>query len=178
MTRPLRLLLATGLLDGAGRAAPCAGAAVRRPAKELAQLLAERKLDSFAARMPNAPDEFAATLTFPGQLIVVWAKFAAPAVLNEKIINRAYREAYIDLNSASDPASRHFVTDLGADGMRRGGKNQPSDSHDIGPKSIRFDGSWREDKMSEKDYMQALSDADAAYTKVLGVLLEQLKKAS
>ena len=128
--------------------------------------------------MPNTPDEFAATLTFPGQLIVVWAKFAAPAVLNEKIINRSYREAYIDLNSASDPASRHFVTDLGADGMRRGGKNQPSDSHDIGPKSIRFDGSWREDKMSEQDYMQALSDADAAYTKVLSVLLEQLKKAS
>ena len=62
--------------------------------------------------------------------------------------------------------------------MRRGGKNQPSDSHDIGPKSIRFDGSWREDKMSEKDYMQALADADAAYAKVLGVLLEQLKKAS
>jgi hypothetical protein len=32
--------------------------------------------------------------------------------------------------------------------------------------------------MSEKEYMQALSDADAAYAKVLGVLLEQLKKAS
>jgi hypothetical protein len=178
MTRPLRLLLATGLLTALAAPLLAQEPQSASPAKELAQLLAARKLDSFAARMPNTPDEFAATLTFPGQLIVVWAKFAAPAVLNEKIINRAYREAYIDLNSASDPASRHFVTDLGADGMRRGGKNQPSDSHDIGPKSIRFDGSWREDKMSEQDYMQALSDADAAYTKVLSVLLEQLKKAS
>ena len=81
-------------------------------------------------------------------------------------------------NSASDAATRHFVTDLGADGIRRGSKNQPADSHDIGPKSVRFDGSWREDKMSEKEYMQALADADAAYATVLGVLVEQLKKSS
>jgi len=177
MTRPLRLLCAIGLL---ALSTPLVAQEPQSaaPAKALAQLLAERKLDSFAARMPNTPDEFAATLAFPGQLIVVWAKFSAPAVLNEKIINRAYRDAYIDLNSASDPASRHFVTDLGADGVRSGGKNQPSDSHDIGAKSVRFDGSWREDKMSEKEYQQALSDADAAYAKVLGVLLEQLKKAS
>jgi hypothetical protein len=178
MTRLLPLVLAAGLLT-----VPAAPVLAQEPqsaaaAKELAQLLADRKLDSFAVRLPSAPDEFAATLAFPGQIIVVWAKFAAPAVLNEKIIQKAYREAYIDLNSASDPASRHFVTDLGADGIRRGAKNQPADSHDVGPKSVRFDGSWREDKMSEKEYMQALSDADAAYTKVLGVLLEQLKKAS
>jgi hypothetical protein len=32
--------------------------------------------------------------------------------------------------------------------------------------------------MSEKDYMSALGDADAAYTRVLGLLLEGLKKAS
>ena len=178
MTRPLRLALVIGLLGALTAPVSAQEPQSAAPAKQLAQLLADRKLDSFAVRMPNSPDEFAATLAFPGQLIVVWAKFSAPAVLNEKIIKRAYRDAYIDLNSASDPASRHFVTDLGADGMRNGGKNQPADSHDIGTKSVRFDGSWREDKMSEKEYMQALSDADAAYTKVLGVLLEQLKKAS
>jgi len=177
MIRPLRLLPAVCLL-----AASVSPAAAQEPqsaaaAKELAQLLTERKLDSFAVRIPNTPDEFAATLAFPGQIIVVWARFSAPAVLNEKLINRAYREAYIDLNSASDPASRNFITDLGADGLRRGGKNQPADSHDVGTKSMRFDGSWREDKMSEKEYMQALADADAAYARVLGLLLEQLKKA-
>jgi hypothetical protein len=178
MTRPLRLLLVTGLLASLSTPLSAQEPQSAAPAKALAQLLAERKLDSFAVRLPNTPDEFAATLVFPGQLIVVWAKFSAPAVLNEKIINRAYRDAYIDLNSATDPATRHFVTDLGADGMRNGGKNQPADSHDIGAKSIRFDGSWREDKMSEKEYQQALTDADAAYAKVLGVLLEHLKKAS
>lgn len=178
MMRPFRLALAAclPLLFVAPAAAQDPQSAA--PARELAQLLTERKLDSFAVRIPNSPDEFAATLAFPGQIIVVWAKFSAPAVLNEKLIKKAYRDAYIDLNSASDPASRNFITDLGADGIRKGGKNQPADSHDIGPKSMRFDGSWREDKMSEKEYMQALSDADTAYARVLGVLLDQLKKAN
>ena len=58
------------------------------PARELAKLLADNKLDSIAARMPGSPDEFAAALVFPGQMIVVWAKFSAPAMLNEKIIKR------------------------------------------------------------------------------------------
>ena len=146
------------------------------PARELAQLLADKKLDSFAARVPGSPDEFAAALVFPGQMIVVWAKFSAPAVLNEKIIKREYREAYLDLNSASSPASRHFITDLGADGLRKGGKNQPADSHDAAAKNMRFDGSWKEDKMSEADYVKAHGEADAAYTKVLALLIEQVKK--
>jgi hypothetical protein len=146
------------------------------PARELAQLLSDKKLDSIAARVPGTPDEFAAALVFPGQMIVVSAKFSAPAVLNEKIINRQFREAYLDLNSASTPASRNFFTDLGADGVRKGGKNQPADSHDVGTKTVRFDGSWREDKMSEQDYMKALAEADASYAKVLAILIEQMKK--
>jgi hypothetical protein len=148
------------------------------PARELAQLLADKKLDSFAARMPGSPDEFAAALVFPGQMIVVWAKFSAPTMLNEKIIRRDYKEAYLDLNSASTPDSRHFVTDLGADGLRKGGKNQPADSHDMVAKNMRFDGSWKEDKMSEADYVKAHTEADASYAKVLGILIEQMKKPS
>ena len=146
------------------------------PARELAQLMAERKLDSFAVRLPAAPDEFAATMTTPGQLIVVWAKFSAPSVLNEKILTGKYRDAYVDLNSASDPSTRNFITDLGADGVRKGGKNQPSDSHDFGAKSIRFDGSWREDKMSEADYTKLHAEADAAYARAVQALIDELKK--
>jgi hypothetical protein len=178
MTRPLRLALGFSLLTPFLAPAFAQDPQSAAPARELAQLMAQRKLDSFAARVATGSDEFAATMAFPGQLIVVWARFSAPTVLNEKIIKHEYREAYVDLNSASELASRNFITDLGADGVRRGGKNLPSDSHDIGSKSIRFDGSWREDKMSEKEYMQALTDADAAYARVLNQLLEQLKKAS
>ena len=66
MTRPLRLLPAIGLLAALSTPLVAQEPQSAAPAKALAQLLAERKLDSFAARMPNAPDEFAATLVFPG----------------------------------------------------------------------------------------------------------------
>src|SRR5215207_1771288 len=150
------------------------------PAKELAQLLAAKKLDSIAARMPDSREEFVGALAFPGQLMVIWAKTTAPAVINEKLIGKQYKEVYIDLNSASIIDTRHFVTDLGPDGLRAKPqqKQGPSDSHDFGAKSMRFDGSWREDKMSEADYMKAHADADVAYAKAVQALIEELKKAS
>lgn len=148
------------------------------PAKELAQLLTSKKLDSIAARMPDSPEEFVGALTFPGQMMVVWAKTTAPAVVNEKLIKKEYREVYIDLNSASVVASRNFVTDLGPDGLRFKPEQRqgPSDSHDLGAKSMRFDGNWREDKMSEADYTKAHAEADAAYAKAILALIEELKK--
>ncbi len=179
MQRTLSLVLFTaGLLAGLPSLARGQDPQSAAPARELAQLLSDRKLDSFAARMPGTPDEFVATLAFPGQMIVVWARFSAPAVLNEKLLRREFREAYIDLNSASIAESRNIITDLFADGVRRGGKNQPSDSHDVGSKSMRFDGSWREDKMSEQEYVKAHEAADAAYARALGVLLEEIRKGS
>jgi hypothetical protein len=149
------------------------------PAKELAQLLADKKLDSIAARNPEDLQEFIGALAFPGQLMVVWAKTTAPAVINEKLMRKDYKEVYIDLNSASVVESRHFVTDLGPDGLRSKPqqKQGPADSHDLGAKSMRFDGSWREDKMSEADYMKAHAEADAAYTKAIQALIDEIKKA-
>jgi hypothetical protein len=150
------------------------------PAKELAQLLSSRKIDSIAARMPDSREEFVGALAFPGQLMVIWAKTTAPSVVNEKLMNKQYREVYIDLNSASILDTRNFVTDLGPDGLRAKPqqKQGPSDTHDAGAKTMRFDGSWREDKMSEADYMKAHADADVAYAKAIQALIEELKKAS
>ena len=150
------------------------------PAKELSQLLTSRKIDSIAARMPDSREEFVGALTFPGQLMVVWAKTSAPSVVNEKLIRKEYREVYIDLNSASIAETRHFVTDLGPDGLRpRPEQRQgPADSHDLGAKTMRFDGSWREDKMSEADYMKAHAEADAAYARAIQALIDELKKSS
>ncbi len=149
------------------------------PAKELAQLLASKKLESIAARMPDSREEFVGALAFPGQLMVVWAKTTAPSVVNEKLMRKDYKEVYIDLNSASVVESRHFVTDLGPDGLRAKPeqKQGPADSHDVGAKSMRFDGSWREDKMSEADYMKAHAEADAAYAKAVQALIDEIKKA-
>jgi hypothetical protein len=150
------------------------------PAKELAQLLSSRKLESIAARMPNSTEEFVGALTFPGQMMVVWAKTSAPSVVYEKLLRKDYREVYIDLNSASIVDTRHFVTDLGPDGLRPRPETRqgPADTHDLGTKSMRFDGNWREDKMSEDDYMKAYAAADEAYAKAIQALIDEIKKAS
>ena len=42
---------------------------------------------------------------------------------------------------------------------------------------MRFDGNWREDKMSEADYMKAHAEADAAYAKAIQALIDEIKKA-
>jgi hypothetical protein len=147
-------------------------------ARELAQLLGSMKLDAIAVRLPNSTDEFASAMMFPGQLMVVWAKTVAPERMNERIVKKEYKDVYADLNSASIPATRHFVMDLGADGLKskpvnRGGA---ADTHDLDRRSIRFDGNWKEDKMSEADYLKAHTEADAAYAAVTEALLAALKK--
>ena len=147
--------------------------------KELTNLLQQRKLDSVAARHPEAADQFVAALYFPGQLLLVSAKTTAPAVLNEKLIRREFRDVYIDLNSASIPESRVMISDGGADGLRPNREpNQPFDTHDAAGKSVRFDGNWREDRMSEKEYLSIFSEADELYVGALSALVNELKKSS
>jgi hypothetical protein len=147
--------------------------------KELTGLLQQRKLDSVAARHPAAADQFVAALYFPGQLLLVSARTSAPAVVNEKLVRGEFRDIYIDLNSASIPESRVMITDGGADGLRPTREpNQPFDMHDAAGKSVRFDGNWREDRMSEKDYMASFAQADELYVAALAALVSELKKSS
>jgi hypothetical protein len=147
-------------------------------ARELATLLGSMKLEAIAARLPNSADEFASAIAFPGQLMVVWAKTVAPERMNERIVKKEYKEVYADLNSASIPATKHFVMDLGADGLKSkpATKGGAADTLDVDKKSMRFDGSWKEDKMSEAEYMKAHAEADAAYTAAAQALIAALKK--
>lgn len=145
--------------------------------KELTTLLEAKKLDSIAARSPSAPDQYVAALYFPGQLLVVSARYSAPPVLNEKIARNEFRDVYIDLNAASIPETKTLISDLGADGLRpKREANQPFDQQDVNGKGISFDGKWREAKMSEEDYMKAFSKADETYIAALQVLIGALKK--
>jgi hypothetical protein len=177
---PTRLILAAGLSVAFVTAAAAQEPKSTAPVKELAQLLAAKKLDSIAARMPDSREEFVGALAFPGSLMVVWARTTAPAVVNEKLIRKEYKEVYLDLNSASILESRHFVTDLGPDGLRFKPEQKlgPADTHDLAGKSMRFDGNWKEDKMSEADYTKAHAEADAGYAKAVQALIEEIKKVS
>jgi hypothetical protein len=134
--------------------------------QQLTSLLDQRKLDSVALYFPGA------------QLLVVGAKYTAPELLNEKILQRNYRDVYIDLNAASDPASKVLVEDLQADGLRaRRNDDQPFDSvtRGVGDR-FPFDGDWRKRRVSEDEYFRTFSDAETKYSHMLEVLIGELKK--
>lgn len=147
-------------------------------ATELATLLSGKKLDAIAAKDPSAPDAFVAALHFPGQLMVISARYSAPALLNERLARREYRDVYIELNAASVKESRVFVTDIGADGLkaRAAKRDDPVDVRDAAGKAFRFDGNWRREKLSEADYMKIFDEADAHYAQMVGLLLAEAKQ--
>ena len=151
----------------------------RDAAKQLGEALDRLKLDSIAAPDPADKDVFVAALYFQGaQLLVVSAKYAAPALLVAKLEKKDYRDIYIDLNAASIAGSKIFVMDQGADGLvaKPDDSNAP-DSWEHGPKTMAFDGDWRKAKVTEEEYLKSFSDADQRYTRILTLLTEQARKS-
>jgi hypothetical protein len=149
-------------------------------AKQLAAALDGAKLDSVAAKDPSSPDMFFAALYFPGvQLLVVAGKYSVPQLLIERLAKKEYRDTYLDLNGASVPASKVFLEDPGADGVKaKREENQAFDSYEADGKRLMFDGDWKKQKMSEQDYMKAFAAADERYAQILTALIAQLKKTS
>lgn len=148
-------------------------------AQELVGLLEQRSLDSVAARLDE--NEFTAILYIPGvQILAVSAEYAAPALLNEKIVNHNYRDVYLDLSSASVPQTKVFIEDMDADGLRpdRDG-DDPFDVYTKGTGAgVSFDGEYRSRDVEESQYRQTFSDAEAAYARMLEALLQELKQPS
>jgi hypothetical protein len=149
-------------------------------AKELGEALDRAKLDAIAAPDPSDPTQFVAALYFPGaQLLVVSAKYSAPVLLTAKLGKKEYRDIYIDLSSASIPASKVFIMDQGANGLVKDpGGDQPADSWEQATKSTLFEGDWKKAKMaSEAEYDKAFADADARYAQMLTLLAAEAKKS-
>jgi len=143
--------------------------------KQLVAALDAGKLDAVAAKDPSAPDAFCAALYFPNaELLVVSARYSAPQLLTDRLVKGEYRDTYIDLTSASMPATKVFVQDTSADGL----KAQGFDTYEEAGKTMAFDGDWKKQKISEQDYQKAFAAADARYAQILTALLAQLKKTS
>jgi hypothetical protein len=146
-------------------------------AKQLTQILDQKKLDVIALSDTQNAGAFIAALYFPGtQLLVVSAKYSAPALLNELLLRKDYRGVYTELASASVPGSKVFVMDTYADGLvfKPSGTNAP-DTVENGTKQTTFDGDWKKAKLSEADYAKTFADCDAAYVKALQSLITHLK---
>ena len=123
-------------------------------AVELAELLDGAGLDAIAAKDSEGEDRFVAALAFPGQLLVVSARYEVPMYVEEKIANADYREVYIDLNAASIAETKVLITDVGADGLNE------ADMVDTGSGPAPYAGD---------------TSADAQYVRMLRALIEQAR---
>ena len=181
MFRALRLPLASAALAALTAGVFTVPAAAQDPnksaalAKELVDLLTKTKRDSIAARDPIEKDRFVAAMIYPGQLMVITGKYTVPVLLDEKISFGKYMDVYVELNGAAVPSSKIFIEDQFADGLLFNRKQTPFDSVVFGDKSMLFDGDHRKAKMSKDEYNKAFADADEQYSKLLELLLAQLK---
>jgi hypothetical protein len=146
-------------------------------ARQLTRLLDQKKLDVIAAADTQNPGSYLAALYFPGtQLLVVSAKYAAPALLTELLARKDYRGVYAELTSASVQSTKLFVMDTFADGLAiKPSGSAPPDSVETGATHTTFDGAWKKAKITEGDYLKSFSDADAAYSRALQSLITHLK---
>jgi hypothetical protein len=162
--------------------APSAPATAQQPpstsaalAAELSKLLDERKLDAAAGRL--GPDEFVGAMYFPGsQLVVLSAKSSVPDRMTYHLLQKSYKDLYVELNGTIDRQSRMFVTDLGANGLKfRNGRGEAPDSVEVGSRTTTLDGEWRKAKLSEADYTKSFQAHDERYRRMLEALLSALK---
>ena len=142
-------------------------------ATQLAELMANADLDALAGKDSTGEDRFVAALAFPGQLLVVSARYEVPIYVEDKIAKGEYREVYIDLNAASIGGTKVLVTDAGANGLRA--MADTVDMFDGGSGVVRFDGDWARQGMQEAEYTKTFSAADQQYTRMLNALIAQAR---
>ncbi len=147
-------------------------------AVQLAQALSEEGLGAIAAQDPDEPDRFIAALFFKdSQLLVVSARYASPSLLEARLAHSQYREVYLDLSGAPIAGTNILFQDMNADGLcaRR---DQPADIVYDGNEAAKiFDGDWSK-HASDKTYEQRFAAADQRYSRLLSILLAQVRAAS
>jgi len=148
-------------------------------ASELTKLLTAQNLDSIATN--EAEMQYVGALYIPGsQLLVVRAKVPVKDRMSYLLHNKMYKDAYADLNSASDPTTRILVSDLGANGLQfKREKDQPFDMVQTGGNSVAYDGKWGgKGNLSKDEYAKSYETSDEQYTQMLETLIAALKKSS
>ena len=113
--RPLLAILISLVAAGVTGRTTVAQESTSAPlAAELSRIMTEQQLGAAANKDTLYDDRFVAVLAFPGQLLVVSAQYAAPLIIQQKITDGQFREAYIDLNAASIAGTKIQITDAGA----------------------------------------------------------------
>jgi len=155
------------------------------PAKAtaLAEALKASGLAAFAVRDPERAGRFVAVLNIPEvQLLVVSAAYSKPSDIEYRLTHKEYNQAYADLNNSTLATERFFVEDAHGDGLvARPKKGVLPDTVTVGTDQRVFDGDFVSNnkknpkKITEGEYYQAFTSADARYARLLGLLLDNLK---
>jgi hypothetical protein len=146
------------------------------PAAELVRLMNERKMTAVSAPDPADEGRFVAAMLAGQQLLVISARYSAPALLRERIVKNEHQQVYGDLHGAGDRQGRVFVIDSGADGL-----NLARESNDVcwrdGETQTIFNMDWKGQKLKEADYRRTYEADDKAYTAMLMTLIGATKGA-
>ena len=147
-------------------------------AAELGKALSEQGLDAIAAQDPDEQDRFIAALFFKDtQLLVVSARFASPSLLKARLAQKQYRDVYLDLSGSAIPDTSILFQDMNADGLCTRRDQAADIVYDEGQTAKIFDGDWGKDE-SAKTYEQEFAAADQRYSRLLSILLAQLRAGS
>jgi hypothetical protein len=145
-------------------------------ATELAKALAEQRLDAIAAQDPDEPDRFIAALFFAdSQLLVVSARHSSPSLLKARLAHKQYRDVYLDLSGSSMAGTSILFQDMNADGLCARLGQATDVVYEGSHKAKIFDGDWDKHK-SDDTYERQFVVADQQYSRVLSVLLAQLRE--
>jgi hypothetical protein len=174
------MILALFLSALAAAPATRGAADARSPAlaKQLVGLMADRGLQTIAAKDPNSTDRFVAAMAFPDvQLLVVAARYPTPDVVHGQLAAKQFADVYAELQAAPIKESKLFFQDLGCDGL--GGTSENVDvMYEKGTDQTLFDGNWKKAGLSKTAYDEKMSTADAEYSRLLEILIAGIKASS
>ncbi len=166
--------LAVVLAPGLAAAQGSKSAAV---AKELVQVMQQKKLDAIAAKLPAPDGHYAAAMYFANvQLLVVSGQYPVPVLMEPRLAAKEYRDIYMELSGTVAPATKVFVQDMGEPGLSQRKQDNTFDTWNGSGKTVMFDGEPDRQKMSDGDYAKTFSDADETYARILTALLAEAKK--
>ena len=166
--------LALSLSTGAAPAAPDAAPRSSALAAELNGLLKTAGLDAIAVADSEHADRFIAAFAVPGvQLLVVDAKTPAPALLQQRIAAKQYRDVYTELQRAESTDGRIFIYDFHADGLTSEGGDVLYES---GAVRTIFNGNPAAQKLSDREYTERVNQTDQQYSRMLQLLVDVLKR--
>lgn len=147
-------------------------------AAALVSLMEPRRLATFAAADPAEPGRFVAAMYFPGtQLLVVSARYPVPVLLEQRLHEGQFQQAYMDLQCGRGTEGQWFVQDLKANGLLA--TREPGEPFDLvdrgGTAYVALDGDWARQGLTADEYRYRYATADEAYTRMLTVLARALR---